>query len=365
MLVQARQQHPWLTPFVPFIRTPERILIGGLKRTPMGLLEALHQMKRGKIQGGEAADRLAQGVLGTFISLSVYMMAKEGLVTGGGPSDPRERSMWLRTGRVPYGFRVPGTKRWYSIARMEPMATTWGFASDLAEAQDAKSAGDYWDKLHYSVLNNITNKTYLEGIINATEAVSDPERYGSQFSKRMVGALVPNLLASAARAVDPTIRQTDDIASTLIARIPIFSETLPARLSGTGEPISREEDPLSRFISPFRYRDEAGPERNLERLFLETNYIPSAPPKSVRLPGTRREYMLNQEERDLYGTYGRRATAFARTLARDRDWSGLDAFQKEEVLRRIYRFARDSSRKAAYASLYRRVWKGEAEEKKT
>jgi hypothetical protein len=363
MLVQARQQHPWMTPFVPFIRTPERILVGGLKRTPMGLAEALVQMKRGKIKGGDAADRLAQGVLGTMASIAVYMMAKEGHITGGGPTDWRERSVWLRTGRVPYGFRVPGTDRWYSIARMEPMATTWGFASDLAEAQDAKTAGDRWDKLHYSVLNNITNKTYLEGIISATEAVSDPERYGAQFSKRLLGALVPNLLASAARGIDPTIRQSDDIRSTLIARVPVFSTTLPARLSGTGEPLSREEDPISRFISPFRYRDEAGPERNLERLFLETGYIPSAPPKSMRLPGTRKEFMLSQQERDLYGAYGRRATLFARKLASDGDWSGLDVFQKEELLRRIYRFAQDASRKAIYASLYRRVWAGEAEEK--
>jgi hypothetical protein len=363
MLVQARRQHPWLTPFVPFIRTPERILVGGMKRTPMGLAHALKQMHSGKLKGGEAADRLAQGVLGTMASIAIYMMAKEGHITGGGPTDWRERSIWLKTGRVPYGFRVPGTQRWYSIARMEPMATTWGFASDLAEAQDSKTAGDAWDKLHFSILNNITNKLYLEGIINTTEAFSDPKRHGAQFSKRMLGALVPNLLASAARAIDPAIRQTDDITSTLISRVPVYSMTLPARLSGTGEELSREEDPVSRFISPFRYRDEAGPERNLERLFLETGYIPSAPPKSLRLPGTRREYVLSQEERDLYGAYGKRATAFARTLARDRDWSGLDVFQKEELLRRIYRFAQDTSRRAIYTSMYRRVWKGEAEEK--
>jgi hypothetical protein len=363
MLVQARRQHPWLTPFIPFIRTPERILVGGLKRTPPGLLEALVQTKRGKLRGGEASDRIAQGVMGTMISIGIYMAAKEGHITGGGPTDWRERSMWLKTGRVPYGFRVPFTKRWYSMARMEPLATTWGFASDLAEAQDSKTAGDRFDKLHFSVLNNITNKLYLEGIINTTEAISDPKRHGAQFSKRMLGALVPNLLASAARAIDPTIRQTDDISSTLIARVPIFSQTLPARLSGTGEELSREEDPVSRFVSPFRYRDEAGPERNLERLFLETGYIPSAPPKSLRLPGTHREYMLTQQERDLYGAYGKRATGFARKLARNDDWGSLDVFQKEELLRRIYRFAQDNSRKAIYSSMYRRVWRGEAEEK--
>jgi hypothetical protein len=180
----------------------------------------------------------------------------------------------------------------------------------------------------------------------------------------MVGSLVPNLLASAARAVDPTIRQTDDITSTLMARVPILSEALPAKLTGTGEPRLRQENALSRFASPIRYSEEGGPERNLERIFLETGYSPSAPPRAVRLPGSGgREFMLDAREREIYGEYARRATSFARQLARNADWSGLDVYQKEEVLKRIYRFAHDSARRDIYRSVYQRAWAGKAEEK--
>jgi len=251
-----------------------------------------------------------------------------------------------------------------SFARIEPLATTFGFAADLAEASDDKVAGDVWDKLHYSVIQNIANKTYLEGMISTAEALGDPDRYGARLYKRMVGALVPNLFATAARAIDPTYRSTDSLEDTLLSRVPWFSAQVPARLTGTGEKATRGETALSRFISPFRYAKEAGPEKNLERMFLETGYSPSAPPRSMTIPGTMgRKVMLTNEERAAYATYAQRATAFARQLTANGDWDKLDVYAKAEFLRRIYRFAHDLGRKAVYRSIMGRVRRGEYEMK--
>jgi len=252
-----------------------------------------------------------------------------------------------------------------SMARIEPIATTLGFAADLAEASDEKVAGDVWDKLHYSIMNNITGKTYLEGMVSAAEAVGDPDRYGARFFKRMVGAMVPNLLASAARSIDPTIRQTDDISSTLMARVPWFSQKLPPKLTGLGEPISRGEDPFSRFASPFRYSPEAGPEKNLERLFLETGYTPNAPPRFMSIPGAMgRKVQLTQQERQMYAAYAARATAFARTLTANSDWEAIDVYAKTELLKRIYRFAHDAARREIQRSIMARISVGEYEFKR-
>jgi hypothetical protein len=288
------------------------------------------------------------------------MFAADGLITGGGPDDPKERENWLKTGKLPYAIRIGD--QWVSYARIEPFATIFGFAADLAEAKDEKTAGDAFGKLHYAMLNNITNKTYLEGIVSAAEAVGNPDRYMARFWKRSAGALVPNLLATAARAIDPTIRETDDLSQVLISRIPILSEKLPARITGTGEPRRRGETALSRFVSPVRYSEEAGPEANLERLFLETGYSPSQPPRDITLPGTLgRKVELTREEREVYGAYARRATEFARSLAKNGDWTRLDVYAKEEVLKRIYRFAHDRGRRAMLASVAARLRQGKAE----
>lgn len=355
-----RGSYPWLTFVVPFIHTPERILVQAIRRTPVGLAKSLWNIRTGKLSGGTASDRLAQGAMGTMVTAAIYMLAKDGYITGGGPADPRERQNWLKTGKLPYAIKVG--KKWVSMARIEPIATQLGFAADLAEAQDQKIAGDVWDKLHYSVINNIANKTYLQGIVSAAEAVGDPDRYGARLWKQMVGAAVPNLLASAARAIDPTIRQSDSVAETLMGRVPLLSESVPARLTGTGEPVQRGELGISRFMSPFRYSTEAGPEANLERLFLETGYNPQAPPKTMTLPGTMgRKVELTRAEREIYARYAARATAFARALTTENDWSGLDVYAKEEILKRIYRFTHDAARRDILASIVWRAQQGRAQ----
>ncbi len=357
-----RQRYPWLTFVVPFIRTPERILASAIKRTPIGLADTVRQMRAGKLKGGEASDRLAQGIMGSMIAAGVYMLAKDGFITGGGPVDWDERRNWLATGKRPYAVKIGDA--WVSMARIEPIATSLGMAADLAEATDEKVAGDIWDKLYFSVMNNITDKTYLSGFVSAAEAVGDPDRYGARFFKRTLGAFVPNLLASAARAIDPTVRQADDISTTLIARVPWFSKTLPAKMTGLGEPIDRGEDPLSRFASPFRYAVEAGPEANLERLFIETGYSPGAPPKSLSIPGTMgRKVMLTNEERQLYAAYAERATDFARRLTTNNDWESLDIYAKTEFLKRIYRFSHDAARREVHRSIMARIAGGDYEMK--
>jgi hypothetical protein len=112
-------------------------------------------------------------------------------------------------------------------------------------------------------------------------------------------------------------------------------------------------------MSPFRYAEEAGPEANLERLFLETGYNPAAPPKDMTVGN--RKVVLTGEERAVYASYASRATAFARTLAKNRDWSGLDVIEKEEILRRIYRFAHDAARRDLNGRIMRRVRAGQYE----
>lgn len=357
---QVRGAYPWLTFVVPFVHTTERILVQGFRRTPLGLLKTAYNIQQGKLEGGEASDRLAQGIIGTMVTAAIYMLAADGLITGGGPEEPKERESWLKTGKLPYAIRIGDT--WVSYARIEPFATIFGFAADLAEAKDEKTAGDAFGKLHFAMLNNVTNKTYLEGIVSAAEAVGNPDRYMARFWKRSVGALVPNLLATAARAIDPTIRETDDLSQVLISRVPVLSEELPPRITGTGEPRERSETALSRMVSPVRYSEEAGPEKNLERIFLETGYSPSQPPREITLPGTLgRKVALTRAERDIYGAYARRATDFARTLAKNGDWARVDAYAKEEILKRIYRFAHDAARRQMLASVLGRLKRGEAE----
>jgi hypothetical protein len=363
--LRLRNTHPWLTLFVPFISTPSRILSQAMARTPLGLARAIKRGAAGETRGGRLADELSRGIWGTMISAGLYGLAESGFITGSGPTNPRERSIWKKQGKEPYSVKIGDT--WVSMARLEPMATVLGIAADLAEAKNAKKAGDLADKLVATATNNIMSKTYLEGVSSLIEAVEDPERYGSTFAKKFVGAVtVPNIVATAARATDPYVRETKPtetaipglgyILPTVKSRIPGVSRTLPKMRYGTGEPILREENVVSRMISPIRYRREKGAEANLERLMLDIGYVPGKPPRSITIPRTGgRKGVLNQRERDTYARFMREATAVARRLTANPSFMRADPLYQEKVLKRLYRDARDRAQSIVLPSVIRRA----------
>jgi hypothetical protein len=362
--LRLRQTHPWLTLFIPFISTPSRILSQAVARTPFGLARAAKRAVKGEVEGGVAADELAKGIWGSFLSAGLYGLAESGIITGSGPTDPKERSVLRETGWEPYSVKVGDT--YVSMARLEPLATVLGLSADLAEATDKKKAGDVADKLVATMTNNIMSKTYLEGISSLIEAVEDPERYGSTFAKKFIGAIaVPNLVAVTARATDPYVRDTgpmegapagiDYLAPPIMARIPGASRTLPKRRRGTGEPIERREAPISRLLSPIRYsREREGKE--LERVMLDVGYIPSGAPRSLTVPGTGgRKALLSQSDKEIYAAYQRQATQAARRLVAQPGFARADPLVKERELKRIFRQARDAARERVLPSVARRA----------
>ena len=50
---------------------------------------------------------------------------------------------------------------------------------------------------------------------------------------------MPNIAGQTARAVDPTLRQTDSVQQAIQSRIPGLAEDLPARLDAWGDPLIR------------------------------------------------------------------------------------------------------------------------------
>src|SRR3546814_15931010 len=72
-----------------------------------------------------------------------------------------------------------------------------------------------------SILGNLSNKTWLSGVSDLMEALSDPERNGGTFVKRLAGSLtVPKGVSQVARWMDPTMRDAPDTQRYLQSRLP-------------------------------------------------------------------------------------------------------------------------------------------------
>lgn len=236
-LARAGVERPWLKLIMPFVRTPVNIMNFTIERTPLGF--ANKRVRADIMAGGARADlALARMAMGSMVMASVVAMAAEGLITGGGPQEPELKKHMRETGWQPYSLKIGDT--YYSYARLEPLGALFGMAADAAEIigqRDQLDAEDIATAIVMSVARNITSKTYLRGVTEFFEVMSDPDRYGERYVQKLIGTVIPTGVAQLERTLDPTLSDARSILDQIRSRVPGWSKDLPPRRNLWGDPI--------------------------------------------------------------------------------------------------------------------------------
>ena len=234
-------QVPVLRLITPFVRTPVNIMKGGFERTPLAFASRRFWSEIGA--GGARRDlALARVSMGSTAMISTGYLAAQGLITGGGPSDPEMQAALRRTGWQPYSMRIGDT--YISFNRLEPLGILLGAAADFTEI--AGLAGEEMqpemDKLAAAIAlalsKNVTSKTWMKGVSEAIEAIHDPDRYGQRYIQNFARSMVPALFAQVERTMDPEMEAVYSIIDAMKSRIPGLSSDLPPRRDLWGEPIT-------------------------------------------------------------------------------------------------------------------------------
>lgn len=271
--------HPTLRFIVPFIRTPSNIVKFAAHRSPFAPLftEVRQQLNAGGAQRDIALSRIA---MGSTIGGLVVMLAAQGLVTGGGPSDPKEKQQWYATGWQPYSVLI-GDK-YYSFARLEPLGMLMGISADFAEIMNYSSQEDASHiaaMISGSIAKNLTSKTWLRGLAEALNAIQDPDRYGEHWVQQFAGTVVPTGVAQIARLEDPYLRNAQTISEKIKSRLPGQSQNIRPRLNIWGEPIALEGGVGPDIISPI-YQSTLKGDRVSEEM-IQLGYYPGMPSKKM------------------------------------------------------------------------------------
>ena len=281
-LMTFREKVP-LTSFVlPFIRTPVNIAGYAFERSPFAPLNARW---RDDIAAGGARRDLALARLGTGTMIMLYGadLADSGLVTGWGPDDAGEREALTRQGWQPYSVKVG--ERWYSYNRTEPFGMTIGFAADMAElvrrseieADEIDEVNEILGAIISSSAHTVLSKTYMEGISEFVEMLSDSERYATGYISQFMGSFVPAGMAALESAMDPTVRDTNAFSDYITSRIAGLSASLPARRNLWGEAMKPESGFGTTYdaLSPVAVRQiKVSPaDKEIERLNLDIRRI--------------------------------------------------------------------------------------------
>lgn len=290
---------------VPFVRTPLNIFKFTFERTPIGLLSGKirEDIAAGGVRKAAAMSKLG---MGTSVMMLGTDMALNGEITGAGPVDPETRSRLMSAGWKPYSIKI-GDK-YYSYSRFEPFATWLGMSADMAEILGNYEAYDMAaqeevDELATAMVaaiaNQVVGKTFMSGISDLTQVLSDSKRYGPQYLQQYAGSLVPNAVADIEKMVSPEREQVFNMLDAVKARIPGLSESVPKRYNVYGEVIKNYyPDPDSRAVAfgeramqafnPVYFSDKDAPSQKLDEWFLTSGVDgPNMPQKvqNFEVPG--------------------------------------------------------------------------------
>lgn len=337
-LSRITQNQPYLKAVLPFVRTPTNLIKFTAERSPLAPL--VKEWRKDFAAGGARRDlAVAKVMVGSGIGAMIADLAAKGAVTGSPPSDENRRRLLYASGWQPYSIKIGDT--YYSYKRLDPFAMTFGTAADLAtlgngmtDEQREKGAA-LWVA---SVVSNLASRTWLSGVTDALDALNDPERYSGNFIKRLVGsATIPTGAAQLARILDPTMRETPDIASYMSSRMPGLSDDLLPKRDIWGQPITGEGGIGPDIISPI-WTSAVRHDPVTEALLADNLKVGKL---SRRVGGEK----LSDAEYDRY-------QAIAGPLLRDRiamllanpSWSQLDQEAKQDELDKTAKASRAIAR---------------------
>lgn len=294
-------RNPALRYIVPFVRTPINIFKFTFDRTP---LAAVSKGFREDIQAGgaRAAQAMAKIGVGSTVMFTGMDLSMEGKITGAGPSDPKARSALRRTGWQPYSIKIGDT--YYSYSRFEPVATPLGMAADMAELISNYEAYDMdaqqeMDKLVTASIaaigNQVVGKTFLSGLADTVEVLSDPNRYAQQFINRYAGSIVPSGVGAIERAIDPQMEHVFNEMDAIKSRIPGLSNEVPNRQNVWAEDIqtfypgqltgNETADRVLSTLNPVYYSKVK--DAPLDRWMLKNGFSINMPQKVQQFDGVR------------------------------------------------------------------------------
>lgn len=265
---------------VPFVRTPTNILKFALDRTPVGVAPRALIGDGGRFIGkhlmgiqtqyksaflskdpnirAQAAGQLATAV-GMGSTIAYYLGTNQDFFTGAGPRDADRRKALQMGGWQPYSVRV-GDK-YYSYQRADPMSTVLGLYVDMFEAYKYHDVDE--DTMSYlsgvmmlSFINNIANKSFLQGIDNMLQVLSDPIGSTTKAGGDILAGFVPNYFQQI-KNIETTreLKEARTVFDRILKRTPYSDELMPKR-NALGEKITVDNPPYGLgVVSPVYIRN--------------------------------------------------------------------------------------------------------------
>lgn len=326
----------------PFVHIAASIMDQSLiQRTPLGLLSSEIRADLMGKNGNVAQDTaMAKMLVGSAIAMTVGGLAAQGLVSGSGPSDPRQAAMWRLAGNQAHSVRIGDI--WYDVHRLGPMGMLMGVAADMydvAHKIGTEDAGVVGTSLLHAFAQNILDESFMRGPSDLIRAVTESNQYGPNYVRTFLSSFVPYSvgMSQLARASDPYSRQARSLMDVVLQHIPGQSESLYPKIDIWGQPMPNPDALVAAGVTAIYERRMSNDPVNIAMVNLGIGPGP--------VPRTIRNVKLTDEQYDTFATIsGRAAKLRLDAFVNSPQFQNMPNWQRHDVIEEMIKQARETAR---------------------
>jgi hypothetical protein len=370
--------HAVIEGILPFKKTPINIAKNALEYNAIGgTVEAIYRGATGQ-GAARVMDAAAKGITGSAIMGAGYLLAKNGMLTGGASGDDRADAYKDMTGEQNYAVKVPG-KGTYTLDWASPASVPLLIGAEIANDNTDLTVGQILDKAR-QLSQPVLETTMLQGLNDTLDSISYADSndklatLGMSALGSYANQFVPTALGQIARTADDTRRSTYGGGDTkterdvgynlnkMESKIPGLSRNLEpyvdqwgreeASLDGTGNTAGGTLlRGLYNMGSPgYLSQENVTPvDEYLQVLYGETNDSKVLPEKaSSKLTLDKETYYMTPQEKTEYAkTSGKTAYDIVDSLRQNEMFLQLPEEQQAELVQDAYTVAKTAGGVAA------------------
>lgn len=330
---------------LPFGRTPSAVAMQIINYSPVGIAKTIiENIGRGKFDQRLFSQGLGRSLTGTAVLGIGYLLAKQDRVSLDYPTTEREQKLWEAEGRKPNSIKI-GDK-WRSIQVLGPAGNVLLIGSHYND--ELKKTGSPTEAISKAILGSaksFTDNTFLTGLKDAINALTDPERYAKSYLPNLVASIVPTLVSDVARATDSKERRAENLFERVGSRVPGARNRLEPQIDIIGRERESVGNPLEIILDPTRpSKDIATPTVKELRRLTDAGFK-----VSPTLLGDKKGYpVLTQEENTgLWKMTGEIIDDKLTKLFRNEAYLNLPDDEKAKTVENFIEKAQISARAAA------------------
>lgn len=250
---------PFFKLIFPFVRTPTNLMVWLKDRSLFGSMKMYKDFTSG--DPTRKADAVGRLSVASGLWITAAIAAGNGVITGRGPKDPRQKKILQDAGWQPYSIKT--SEGYISYHRMEPFSFIFGIIADLHDTlnnvYEDPAIEQTYEKIIGATLsalsNSVSEKTYFTGLDMWFDAFTSgqPQKFARLF-RNYAASTVPNFAASFVPLVDDEVKEARTALDAMMAKIPGMSDEVEPYRNILGEPITK-----ARSWGPYGVLDPANP----------------------------------------------------------------------------------------------------------